>query len=57
MIFIFVHMDFWHSRNVNVDSLFFRGGEGGGSQKVYGLYTHKNVDIYYLYEHEIKIYD
>ncbi len=33
------HEDFWHSKNVDMYS-------GGGSQKVYGLYTRENVDIY-----------
>ncbi len=39
--FYYFHGDFWHSKNVDVYSF-----GGRGSQKVYGLYTHENVDIY-----------
>ncbi len=39
--FYYLHGDFWHSKNVDVYSF-----GGRGSQKVYGLYTHENVDIY-----------
>ncbi len=44
MIFKVFHGDFWHSKNANV--YFCVGGRWGGSQKVYGLYTHENDDIY-----------
>ncbi len=40
--FYYFHGDFWHSKNVDVYS--FLGVRG--SQKVYGLYSHENVDIY-----------
>ncbi len=36
--FYYFHGYFWHSKHVDVYS--------SGSQKVYGLYTHDNVDIY-----------
>ncbi len=39
--FYYFHRDFWHSKYVDVYSF---GGKG--SQKVYGLNTHENVDIY-----------
>ncbi len=38
--FLNFHVDFWHSKNVDVYSL-----GGRGSQKVNGLYTRENVDI------------
>ncbi len=41
--FYYFHGDVWHSKNVDVYSFF---GGGRGSQKVYVLYTHENVDIY-----------
>ncbi len=41
--FYYFHGDFWHSKNVDMYSFFW---EGKGSQKVYGLYNHQNVDIY-----------
>ncbi len=45
--FYYFHGDCWHSKNVNVYSFFWRGGGGRReSQKVYGLYTRENVDIY-----------
>ncbi len=44
--FYYFHGDFCHSINVDVYSFFWGGG--GGAQKVYGLYTHENVDIYGL---------
>ncbi len=40
--FYYFHGDFWHS-NI-FDDYFFGGGRG--SQKVYGLYTRENIDIY-----------
>ncbi len=39
--FYYFHGDFWHSKNVNMYSFW-----GEGYQKVYGLYTHENDDIY-----------
>ncbi len=42
LIFYYFHGDFWHSKNVDVYSFW---GERG-SQKVYGLYTCENSDIY-----------
>ncbi len=41
--FYYFHGDFWHSKNVDMYSF---GGGRRGSQKVYGLYTNENVDIY-----------
>ncbi len=38
----YFHGEFLHSQNVFVFFFFL----GGGSQKVYGLYTHENGDIY-----------
>ncbi len=40
--FYYFHGDFWHSKNVVVYCFFGRRR----SQKVYGLYTHENVNIY-----------
>ncbi len=40
--FYYFHGDFGTEKNL-MYTLFLRGG---GSQKVYGLYTHENVDIY-----------
>ncbi len=42
--FYYIDGDFWHSKYVDLYSLFFGGV--GGSQKVHGLYTYENVDIY-----------
>ncbi len=39
----YYHGDFWYSKMLMCT---FFGGGGVGSQKVYGLYTHENVDIY-----------
>ncbi len=38
--FYYFYRDLWHSKML-MCTLW-----GGGSQKVYGLYTHENVDIY-----------
>ncbi len=39
--FYYFLVDLWHSKNVDVYAF-----GGRGSQKVYGLYTRENVDIY-----------
>ncbi len=41
--FLLFSWGFLALKNVDVYSIF---GRGEGSQKVYGLYTHENVDIY-----------
>ncbi len=41
--FYYFHGDFWHSKDFDVYSLFWRQK---GYQKLYGLNTHENVDIY-----------
>ncbi len=39
----YFHGEFWHSKVFMCTRLFVLGG--GGSQRVYSLYTHENVDI------------